>query len=98
MPITFRASGNLDHADEWAGACVTLDTSTALDLLTFIGLDRDAWGACEGNDLAARLRRAMWPSRRAPNSLVPYLVALLDLAQRAPGGLVVFDDERAALQ
>jgi hypothetical protein len=93
MPIAFRASGRTERAAEWLDACVTIDTSTALDLLAFLGLEREEWGACEANDLAARLRRAQWPSRPVPNSLRPHVGLLLDVAVRARDGYVLFTDE-----
>jgi hypothetical protein len=90
VTLGFFASGPLEYADEWANAKVSLPTKAALDMLAFLGLDRDVFGACDASDLAARVRRALWPSRRAPEAMLPSLRELLDLAERAHGGLVVY--------
>ena len=91
--VTFYASGPLEHSEEWASARVTIPTKQALDVLAFLGLARGPWGVCDAPDLAARVRRALWPSRKACASLLPPLNALLDLAARACDGLVVYDED-----
>ncbi len=96
MPIVFRASGSVERFAEWAEACVSLPTATAFALFTVVGLPVDSWGAYGANDVAARCRRALWPSRRAPVALVPHLRSLLHLAERAPGGIVLHDEENIA--
>jgi hypothetical protein len=98
MPIIFRASGPLEHGDEWLYASVALDTRTALDLFAFVGLPDDTFGGCEARELAPLLRRALWPARRASPEMRDYLMRLLDLVERSHGGFVLYaeEDEAAA--
>ena len=92
MNLTFRASGSIESASRWAEVRVTVDTSDSFALLALLCLPPDPFGGCDAFDFAARVRRAMWPSRNAPPKLHAVLVALLDLADRAGhDGLIVFD-------
>lgn len=91
--VTFQASGSLEHADEWINARVSIPTAEATALLAFIHLDRTIFGACDALDFAARLRRGLWPSRRASEEIDGYLRELLDLAQRARDGLVLYMED-----
>lgn len=93
MRLTFFASGALEYADEWGDARVSLPTVDALTMLELLGLGPSDFGACDAADLAARVRRALWPSRRAPAPMISRLRELLSLAERARDGLVVYTAE-----
>ena len=90
VTLGFFASGLLEDADEWADAQIVLPTTAALDMLAFLGLHCEVFGVLDAPDLAARVRRALWPSRRAPDAMVSQLRELLSVAERARCGLVVY--------
>jgi hypothetical protein len=90
--VTFRASGSFERVEDWVNAIVTVDTSDAFAVLSFIGLERETFGAVDARDFAPLLRRALWPSRNTPSHLRDVLIALLGLAERAghDEGLIIF--------
>jgi hypothetical protein len=63
-PITFRVAGDVDAAPDDETTILTLSRSDALDLVAWVGLPRDDWGALDSTDLAARCRRRLWPEER----------------------------------
>jgi hypothetical protein len=101
--VTFIVGGDPTYAPDRPGTFLALHARDALDLLEWLGLERERFGARNAWDVAARCRRRLWPERRnydaaffqkgrvirAAGSLRGWASELLRLAERAGSGDVL---------